>query len=120
MIDPERGKVEINLGEGIGPVTLWYPMRGRRELRMWLEKNRPDELFGRPTEVSLAAYYWSGQLWAAPRLEYKDVQTQLDQVEQVPTSELIVAAQRALAYATAGIVTNDDGEEAATGKKESQ
>lgn len=100
MVDEDRGKVKVDLGAP-GPVELWFPFGARRKLKGWLEKNRPDELIGSPSELSLPAYFWAGLQWQAKDMTYEQAETLLDQAT-VSTISLVEAAQNAVFYATVG------------------
>lgn len=100
LINEDRGKVKVDLGPP-GQVELFFTFGARRKLKAWLEEHRPDEYMGSPTELSLVAYFWAGQLWKAPELKYADVEVMLDGAT-VTTNAMKEAAANAVSLTTAG------------------
>lgn len=69
MIDVDRGRVELDLGDDGPKITLWYPPGALAALGKALELGLPitrlHELHERHlTEVTLARFIWAGSLWA--------------------------------------------------------
>ncbi len=83
MIEPDRGKVDLDLADGKTPLKLWYTPGAIRLLCKALGIDLPlgrvlELLTKHLTPASLATFIWAGRLWEDRKLSVEPIVERLD------------------------------------------
>ncbi len=112
MIEPDRGKVDLDLADGKTPLKLWYTPGAIRLLCKALGVDLPlgrvlELLTKHLTPASLATFIWAGRLWEDRKLSVEPIVDRLDWCAR-PLEQLTAEVQTIVYLGLTGRMINEE------------